>query len=244
MLIANFHQGTFSKPPSSFQEEFFYLSCVKRDHITSDQAGLKHREAKVKMIRLHRLTPLLLAGAAILLLMAACGQNFSGSSNSASQPGQAGTPGTAQLVKTGIVPTKVPLHPSPTPTAPAQLTGKVMLQIDTLPQQASTPLVLTLSNQTSHAIMFSDHLSECTVLLLQVQPQSSASPGVWQTVAPCRLMIVTRLHSLAAGQTLTVTLAAPGKQWTAGLYQALLTYFSSSTNQKLQTVSSPTFQIG
>jgi hypothetical protein len=194
------------------------------------------------MKHLHRLI-LLLASAGMLLLLAACGQNFSGSGSGASQPGLTGTPGTAQLVKTGIVPTKAPLHPSPTPTAPAQLTGKVTLQIDTLPQQASTSLVLTLSNQTSHAIMFSDHLSECTVLLLQVQPQSSASPGIWQTVAPCREMIVTRLHSLAAGQTLTITLAAPGKQWAAGLYQALLSYFSSSPNQKLQTVFSPTFQI-
>lgn len=180
----------------------------------------------------------------MLLLLAACGQNFTGSGSSTSQPGLTGTPGTAQVVKTGIVATKVPLHPSPSPTASAQLTGKVTLQIDTLPQQASASLVLTLNNQTSHAIMFSDHLSECTVILLQVQPQSSASPGVWQAVAPCREMIATRLHSLAAGQTLTVTLAAPGKQWTAGLYQALLTYFSSSPNQKLQTVFSPTFQIG
>ena len=207
------------------------------------------------MTRLHRLI-ILLASAGMLLLLASCGQNFTGSGTSASQPGQnstgtsasqpglTGTAGTAQLVKTGIVPTKVPLHPSPTPTAPASLTGNVTLQIDTIPQHASDSTVLTLNNQTNQEILFSDHLTECTVLLLQVQPQSPVSSGTWQAVAPCREMIVTRLHSLAAGQTLTITLIPPGKQWVPGLYRALLTYFSTSANQKLQTVFSPSFQIG
>jgi len=178
----------------------------------------------------------------MLLFLAACGQNSSGSS--ASQPGLTGTSGTAQLVKTGIVPTKIPLHPSPTPTAPAQLTGKVILQIDTIPQHANASMVLTLNNSTNQEILFSDHLTECTVLLLQVQPQSPASSGVWQAVAPCKLTIVTRLHSLANGKSLTITLNPPGGQWTPGQYQALLSYFRRGADHKLQTVFSSSFQVG
>jgi hypothetical protein len=180
----------------------------------------------------------------MLLLLAGCGQNSTGSGSSASQPGLTGTPGTAQLVKTGIVPTKIPLHPSPTPTSPAQLTGKVTLQIDTIPQHASDSIAFTLNNQTNQEILFSDHLTECTVLLLQVQPQSVASSGIWQAVAPCKLMTVTRLHSLASGKTLTITLIPPGGQWTPGLYRALLSYIPGGADHKLQTVFSPSFQVG
>jgi hypothetical protein len=193
------------------------------------------------MVRLHRLT-IAVVSAGMIVFLAGCGQNSTG--NSASQPGISGTPGTAQPVKTGIVPTKVPLHPSPTPTAPVQLTGKVTLQIDTIPQSAGDSMVFTLNNQTNQQIHFSDHLTECTVLLLQVQPQSAASSGIWQVVAPCRLMILTRLHSLDAGKTLTITLMPPGEPWAPGLYRASLTYFSTSANQKLQTVFSPSFQVG
>lgn len=204
--------------------------------------GRKQSGEKESMIRLSRAT-LVIAGAGLLLLLVACGQNFSGTgSSSSSQPGLTGTPGTAQVVKTGIVSTRVPLHPSPTPTAPAQLSGKVTVQIDTVPKGASDSLVFTIDNQTNQQILFADHLSECTVLLLQVQ--SPPNSGLWQTVAPCKLMTVTRLHTLPSGQTLTVTLKAPGNQWAAGIYRAVLTYSITGANQKLQTVFSPTFQVG
>ena len=193
------------------------------------------------MIRLNRPT-LLLASAGMLLLLAACGQNFSGNSSSASQPGLTGTPGTAQLVKTGIVPTRVPLHPSPTPTAPGQLTGKVTVQLTSILQQVSDRMVLTIDNQSNQQIRFSDHLTECTVLLLQVQ--SPASGGTWQTVAPCKLMIATRLHTLEAGKTLTITLTPPGSQWTPGLYRALLSYIPDGADHTPRTVFSSSFQVG
>ncbi|HEY6540271.1 MAG TPA: hypothetical protein VIZ18_05005 [Ktedonobacteraceae bacterium] len=193
------------------------------------------------MTRLYKVR-MVIAGAGMLLLLAACGQNFSGSGSSASQPGLAGTPGTAQLVKTGIVPTRVPLHPSPTPTAPAQLTGKVTVQLATIPQQVSDSMVLTINNQTNQQILFSDHLTECTVLLLQVQ--SPASSGTWQAVAPCKLMIATRLHALEAGKTLSITLTPPGSQWIPGLYRALLSYVPSGADHTLRTVFSPSFQVG
>ncbi|MGH2497685.1 MAG: hypothetical protein ACRDIV_23530 [Ktedonobacteraceae bacterium] len=195
------------------------------------------------MVRLHRMT-IVVASAGMLLLLAGCGQNSTGSEGNASPPGLTGTPGTAQLVKTGIVPTKVPLHPSPTPTAPTQLNGNVTLQITAVPQNAGESIALTLNNSTNQTILFSDHLTECTVVLLQVQPQSAASSGTWQAVAPCKLMIVTRLHELKAGKSLSVTLTPPGSQWTPGLYRALLSYVPSGADHKLQTVFSPSFQIG
>lgn len=192
------------------------------------------------MIRRHR-PVLLLAGAGMLLLLAACGQNFSGSGSSSSQPGLSGTPGTAQLVRTGI-PTRIPSHPSPTPTAPTQLAGKVTVQLTTVPRQASDAMVLTINNQTNQQILFSDHLSECTVLLLQVE--SPADSGTWQAVAPCKLMTVTRLHTLEAGKTLTVTLTPPGSPWTPGLYRALLSYIPAGADHTVRTVFSPSFQVG
>ena len=192
------------------------------------------------MIRLHRPT-LLLASAGMLLLLAACGQNFRGSGSSSSQPGTSGTPGTAQLVRTGI-PTSVPSHPSPTPTAPTQLTGNVTVQVTTIPQQVSDRMVLTINNQTNQQILFSDHLTECTVLLLQVQ--SPANSGMWQAVAPCRLMTVTRLHTLEAGKNLSITLTPPGSQWTPGLYRALLSYFSTGADHTPRTVFSSSFPVG
>lgn len=190
------------------------------------------------MIRLYR-PILLLASAGMLLLLAACGQNFGGSGNNSSQPGLGGTPGTAQIVKTGIVPTNVP--PRPSQTAPAQLTGKVTVQIDTPPQRISDSMVFTINNSTNQQVLFSDHLSECTVLLLQVQP---ATGGTWQAVAPCKLMTVTRLHMLEAGKTLTVTLTPPGGHWTPGLYQALLSYIPAGADHTPRTVSSPSFPVG
>jgi hypothetical protein len=193
------------------------------------------------MIRLHRLTiPIACAG--MLLLLAGCGQNSSGSN--ASPPGLSGTAGTAHLVKIGLVPTNVPLHPSPTPTAPAQLHGNVTVQITAVPQQAGEAIALTLTNATNQVILFSDHLTECSVVLLQLQLPSAASSGTWQAVAPCRAEFATRLHTLEAGENLAITLTAPGGQWTPGLYRALLSYMPSGADHHSQTVFSPSFQVG
>ena len=100
------------------------------------------------------------------------------------------------------------------------------------------------NNQTNQVIHFSDHLTECTVVVLQVQLQSPAGSATWQAIAPCRLETPTRLLSLAQGQTLTIALLPPGGQWTPGLYRALLTYFTTGADHRLQTVFSPSFQIG
>lgn len=190
------------------------------------------------MVRLHRST-IVIASAGMLLLLTGCGVNTTG--NSSSQPGFTGTPGNAQLVKTGV-PTNAPAT-SPTPSPPAVLTGKVTLQIDTMPQQASDAIMVSLHNQTNQVIVFADHLTECTVLLLQVQPQSPTNSGTWQAVAPCRLMIATRLHALEPGQTLTIKLIPPGGQWVSGLYRAVLSYIPSGADHRAQTIFSPSFQV-
>lgn len=133
--------------------------------------------------------------------------------------------------------------PSPSSTATARPTGEVTLQIDTVPRHASDTMTFTLNNQTNQVIYSSDHLTECTVVLLQLERQSSGS-GTWQAVAPCRREIVTRLPTLAPGKNLTVTLIPPGDQWVRGLYRVLLSYFSSGEANGLKTVSSPSFQVG
>lgn len=201
------------------------------------------QEGKAAMMRLHRLT-ILIACVGMLLLLADCGQNATGGGNNASPPGLSGTPGTAQLVKTGIVPTNVPLHSPPTPTAPVQLHGNVTVQITAVPHQAGESLALTLTNATNQTILFSDHLTECSVVLVQLQPSSTASSGMWQAVAPCRAEFATRLHTLEAGENLAITLSAPGGQWTPGLYRVLLSYILPGADHHSQTAFSPSFQVG
>lgn len=188
------------------------------------------------MIRLNRLKMILIASAGMLLLLAGCGTNYTGSG--ASPTGIAGTPGTAIAV------TRIPGHASPTPSTVATATGPkgtVTLQLSAVPQQSSDPVMLTLNNQTDQTILFSDHLTECTVVLLQLQLPNS---GTWQAVAPCRLMTVTRLLSLASGKALTIKLIPPGGQWVSGTYRAMLSYILPGAQRKLQTVFSPNFQVG
>ena len=179
---------------------------------------------------------LLLASAGTLLLLAGCGTNYTG--GSPSPTGIAGTPGTAIAV------TRVPGRGSPTASPIATATGPkgtVTLQLTTVPQHSSDAIVLTLNNQTGQTILFSDHLTDCTVVLLQMQ---SANIGTWQAVAPCRLMTPTRLLSLASGKALTIKLVPPGGRWVSGLYRSLMSYILPGANQQLQTVFSPNFQVG
>ena len=198
------------------------------------------RKGKTVMIRLYRMTRLI-ASVGMLLLLAGCLQS---NISKASQAGLKATPGAAQLVKTGIAPTNIPLHPSPTPTAPAQINGEVTLQLTTAPQHASDSIVLTLNNATNQTILFSDHLTECSVVLLQMQPSSAVNSVMWQTIAPCRAEITTRLHALEAEKTLTISLIPPSGRWSPGLYRGQVNYLSSGAHHQPQTFFSSRVQIG
>jgi hypothetical protein len=124
-------------------------------------------------------------------------------------------------------------QPSPSPTA----SDAVILQVGAASYQATSTINVTILNQSSQTISFTDHQTNCTVLLLERQTANS-----WESVAPCKMMIKTNLHSLKAGETLEVKLNAPG-QWAGGSYRARLDY-SVGSSATLHTVYANAFQVG
>ncbi len=174
------------------------------------------------MVRRCRLIILIGVNLAILMVLASCGQNFRGTSGSPAD--SSGTP--VQLSPTII-----------------RSTGGVVLHVDAVPQQGSHTISFTLANQTNQTILFPDHLTECSVILLQLIAQG-VDNGQWQAVAPCRREMPTQLHMLAPGKNLTIALTSPGGQWASGLYRASLTYFLSEARLTSKTVFSFSFPLG
>jgi hypothetical protein len=106
--------------------------------------------------------------------------------------------------------------PATSPSVPP--TGLVVLHVGATSYQAGETVRVTIRNQGKHTISFSDHKSNCTVLLFEHQVGSS-----WEAVAPCKRMIMTRLQSLQAGATVDVALL-PSPGWPTGTYRAKLDY--------------------
>lgn len=106
-------------------------------------------------------------------------------------------------------PTGVPTRP---PTRP------VVLEVGAASYSPGSVVSILIKNQGQQPIFFADHRTNCTVLLVERLVGSS-----WQALAPCRLMIATRVHSLQAGATLEVKLST-SNQWPAGRYHARLDY--------------------
>lgn len=168
-----------------------------------------------------------------LALLASCGSNTGTNQNAPS----ASTPDHSSSAT---------VKPSPTTngTSVARM-GPVTLYTDALNYRTSDMITVTLSNQSNQAIYFPDHLTNCTVILLQrpkVQPR--AGDDVQGIVNPCRLAIATRIHSLGAGQRLDVKLVATPGGWTPGIYHASLTYRTSPDTGPSTTISSAAFMVG
>ena len=126
----------------------------------------------------------------------------------------------------GTNPTPTPTNP-PAPTVtniplPTASSGPVTLSVGTTRYHATDTISVTLSNQSSGAIYFPDHLTNCTVILLQRQVG-----GDWQNVNMCKLMTVTRLHRMDTGKSLAVDLTPSPAAWLPGLYRATLHYSAS-----------------
>jgi hypothetical protein len=174
------------------------------------------------MMRIHRL--FLIAGAIMIAAqLAGCGQNGS------TGGGTNATPTPANV-------------PSPTVTntpLPTASTGPVTLRVGATTYHTTDTISVTLSNQSTRVIYFPDHLTNCTVILLQYQVD-----GGWQNINVCKLMILTRLHKLEAGKSLTVDLTSPSSLWPVGLYRATLRYGTSQTFGGLTTtLYSAGFQV-
>jgi len=101
--------------------------------------------------------------------------------------------------------------------------------------QPGDTIVLTLDNQSGQTIHFPDHLTDCTVILLQ-----HLVNGTWAPVTFCRLETVTRFHSLNPGQVLVVKLIAPFGHWPPGTYRGVLDYFAPGSSR---TIFSGDFQV-
>ena len=123
---------------------------------------------------------------------------------------------------------------SPSPAS----TGSVTVGADAPTYKIGDAIAVTLSNQSLQTILFPDHLTYCTVVLLQRQVNES-----WESINLCKLMIVTRMHSLDAGHILMVKLVAPPNQWMPGLYRVKLSYGMSQQSNHLITIYSAVFQV-
>ena len=125
-----------------------------------------------------------------------------------------------------------------TASSPPASAGSVTVGADAPTYRTGDAITVTLSNQSLQTILFPDHLTYCTVVLLQRQVNES-----WESINLCKLMIVTRMHLLEAGHSLTVKLVAPPNQWMPGLYRVTLSYGMSQQSNHLITIYSAVFQV-
>lgn len=173
--------------------------------------------------------PILIMGVLMtVLLLTGCG-----STPFTNTPGPASTPTTPpSLSSTSLVP-------------PRGGEGPVTLRTDALLYQPDATILVILSNGSQHALAFPDHLTNCTVILLQratTQPRTTGTES--DGINPCRLASLTRLHTLGPGQQLVVPLIAPQGGWPPGRYLALLSYQLSPGAGPATAISSPAFTIG
>ena len=178
------------------------------------------------MLRIYRL--LITCGTmTVLAFLAGCGPNTSN--------GATGLPTT----------TTVPSTTATSTSTQAVRMGPVTLHTDAPFYRTGDTISVTLSNQSSQTIYFPDHLTNCTVILLQRQKvQPLADENGQAGINPCRLGIATRIHSLGAGQRLVVSLVAPSNGWLTGIYRATLSYRTSLNAGPEMTIYSAAFTVG
>ncbi len=123
--------------------------------------------------------------------------------------------------------------------------GSVTLHVDARSYRTGDTISVTLSNQSNQTIYFPDHLTNCSVILLQgLKVKPLAAENGQADINPCRLAIATRIHSLGPGQRLVVRLVAPLNGWAPGFYRATLTYRTSLNAGSSITIHSAVFTVG
>jgi hypothetical protein len=169
------------------------------------------------------------------LLLAGCGYN-SAFTTTGAPPTTTGSATTSTAV--------VRLTPGATSTATTISQGAagqgVIVQTSAALYHPGQSIVVVILNHTTRTIVFANHQSNCTVVLLQVQAGS-----LWQSVALCRLMTVTKLLALGAGKSLSVTLSPAPSAWSAGTYRIAFRYASNSLSDpgSFQNIFSSLFRI-
>jgi len=125
---------------------------------------------------------------------------------------------------------------APMPTA---TNGPVTLEVAATSYHTNDTISVTLKNQETQTIYFIDHLTNCTVLLLQRQVN-----GNWIDVNICESSGHSTWHTLDAGQTLNVKLTPPpNSSWSTGLYRATLSYRLGQEYTALTAIYSAGFQV-
>jgi hypothetical protein len=186
------------------------------------KSGLERKE--FIMARIYQL-PIIFGTIVAMILLTGCGQLANSS--------------TSNLFKATPTPS---LGATSTPTRTAN-PGPVTLEVDAPSYQSDDTITITLYNRGNQTIYFPDHLTNCSVMLLmrlKVQPLTSDNGQA--AIEPCRTQIVTRIHSLAAGQNLVVRLIAPNNGWLPGIYRVTLIYYT--TLKISTTINSVAFTVG
>jgi hypothetical protein len=167
-----------------------------------------------------------------VILLAGCGYNGAVGNTGQNSATFAPTVTAVPRITPGLHPT---VTPTPTHTSSS---GQVVVQLSALTYQPGATIAVTIINRTSQRIVFADHQSDCSVVLLQHQTALS-----WEPVALCKLMIVTRLHGLAAGASQAVSLKAPSTP--TGAYRIVFSYSGgpSPSRGSLLAAYSPLFQV-
>jgi hypothetical protein len=164
--------------------------------------------------------------ALLMIVLVACGKPSSTTTGSSPSPSPSPS----------VSPSASP-SPTPSPTVTVT-TGSVTLHVGATYYHPNDTIEVTLINGSSSPIIFPDHLTNCTVIQLQYWIGDG-----WTGVNKCQLMILTGLHTLDAGKSLTVRLVPTSHPWTVGLYQATLHYRSASTTSSLTSVTSAGFHV-
>lgn len=150
-----------------------------------------------------------------IILLSACGPDANGTRYT-------GQPGVVNQKTRTAGATRVP-SPSPDATLQPGTAGPVTLQIQKSAFHPNDTIEVVMSNQSAQTISFPDHQTGCTVILLQYQKSE-----MWEAMNLCKLKTPTRLQSLKAGQSMTVSLVPPPGGWLSGLYRACLSYGSNA----------------
>jgi hypothetical protein len=144
--------------------------------------------------------------------------------------------GAAMLLSCGTGSAPGANEPPPLPTATQ---GPVTLGVGATSYHTNDTFEVTLSNRENQTIYFADHLTNCSVILLQQQVN-----GNWVNMDNCGLGILSAWHTLDSGQQLTVKLAPPsGDHWPNGLYRAQVRYRPTNSFTSLVTIYSAGFEV-
>ncbi len=186
------------------------------------------------MLQIHRLL-IIFSALTVVAVLAGCGLNTT--TNATGLSTTTAEPSSTAATKASPMTTSSSIS--------AVRTGPVTLHVGAQFYRTGDTISVTLSNQSNQTIYFPDHLTNCTVILLQRQKVQSVVAANGQVIIdPCRLAIATRMHPLGAGQRLVVRLAAPLDGWQPGFYRVTLSYRTSLNGGPSTTIHSALLTVG